>query len=92
MINIIKGVDTTRRLTRLKQQLSTMNTNNSSTNHVQIDGNGVNGSINLSNRDQIKNEIETILAADCLFCGEIMINTIDKPFIDDWEKVSLDWQ
>lgn len=46
----------------------------------------------LSTRDQIKDEIETILAGDCLFCGEFMINNIDKPFIDDWERVNLDWQ
>lgn len=52
----------------------------------------VNDTSYLSNRDQIKNDIETILAADCLFCGDYMINSIDKPFIDDWEKVNLDWQ
>lgn len=46
----------------------------------------------MSQRDTIKNEIETILAAECLFCGERMINLIDKPFIEDWDRVNLDWQ
>lgn len=46
----------------------------------------------MSQRDNIKNEIETILAAECFFCGEHMINLIDKPFIEDWERVNLDWQ
>lgn len=42
--------------------------------------------------DQIKLAIENILAADCLYCGELMINSIDQPFIDDWDKVNNDWQ
>lgn len=46
----------------------------------------------MSQRDNIKNEIENILAADCMFCGDNMINQIDKPFIDDWDRVNLDWQ
>lgn len=43
-------------------------------------------------RDQVKVEIESILAAECLFCGEHMINSIDKPFIADWKRADLDWQ
>jgi len=46
---------------------------------------------NVITRDGIKNEIENILANDCLYCGELMINNIDKPFIDDWNKVNDDW-
>lgn len=55
-------------------------------------GGGGGGAANLSQRDRIKNDIETILAAECLFCGENMINQIDKPFIEDWDRVNLDWQ
>lgn len=58
----------------------------------QTDIANVNGNGNLTQRDNIKSEIETILAADCLFCGEHMINQIDKPFIEDWDRVNLDWQ
>lgn len=58
----------------------------------QSDTVSVNGSTSLSNRDVVKNEIEGILASECLYCGDIMINSIDKPFIEDWDKVNLDWQ
>lgn len=46
----------------------------------------------MSSRDQLKAEIETILGSDCLFCGEIMINSIDQPFIVDWDRMNSDWQ
>lgn len=45
----------------------------------------------LSLREQLKMEYENVLAADCLLCGELMINSIDKPFINDWDKVNNDW-
>lgn len=45
----------------------------------------------LSNkRHSIKKEIEETLASDCLFCGH-MIETIDHPFVDDWDQVQVDW-
>lgn len=49
-----------------------------------------NGS-NVSSRDQLKEELENMLAADCLFCGEFMIKSIDRPFINDLDKVNNDW-
>lgn len=63
----------------------------------QTDTAAVNGGVAgnaMSQRDSIKNEIENVLAAECLFCGEHMINLIDKPFIgiEDWDRVNLDWQ
>ncbi|KAJ1104409.1 hypothetical protein NDU88_001821 [Pleurodeles waltl] len=33
-------------------------------------------------REQIKADIDDIVAAECVYCGELMIRTIDKPFID----------
>lgn len=76
----------------MKQQLQSLSLNVPATN--QTETTSVNGGANLSQRDNIKNEIENILAAECLFCGEHMINQIDKPFIDvkDWDRVNLDWQ
>lgn len=87
------GIEDTRRLSKLKHHLQSLNTSIAVPNSQQqiIDTVSINGT-NLSTRDQIKNEIETILAADCLFCGEYMINNIDKPFIDDWERVNMDWE
>lgn len=69
----------------MKQQLSSMSAQS------QSDTSSLNGT-RLSGRDQLKAEIETILGSDCLFCGEIMIKSIDQPFINDWEKVNSDWQ
>ncbi|XP_068109477.1 vacuolar protein sorting-associated protein 18 homolog [Hyperolius riggenbachi] len=33
-------------------------------------------------REQIKADIDDIVAAECPYCGELMIRSIDKPFID----------
>ncbi|XP_023658140.2 vacuolar protein sorting-associated protein 18 homolog [Paramormyrops kingsleyae] len=33
-------------------------------------------------REQIKSDIDDIVAAECVYCGELMIKSIDKPFID----------
>lgn len=69
----------------LKQRLSTLSTQS------QLETSSLNET-KMSSRDQLKTEIETILGSDCLYCGEIMINSIDQPFIVDWDKVNSDWQ
>lgn len=84
------GNDHIFRLSKLKQQLQSLSLNIPATN--QTDTASVNEGANLSQRDNIRNEIENILAAECLFCGEHMINQIDKPFIEDWNRVNIDWQ
>ncbi|KAM9294249.1 vacuolar protein sorting-associated protein 18 homolog [Gastrophryne carolinensis] len=33
-------------------------------------------------REQIKADIDDLVAAECPYCGELMIESIDKPFID----------
>ncbi|XP_076873703.1 vacuolar protein sorting-associated protein 18 homolog [Brachyhypopomus gauderio] len=33
-------------------------------------------------REQLKSDIDDIIAAECAYCGELMIKSIDKPFID----------
>ncbi|KAI7799511.1 vacuolar protein sorting-associated protein 18 homolog [Triplophysa rosa] len=33
-------------------------------------------------REQIKSDIDDIVASECVYCGELMIKSIDKPFID----------
>ncbi|XP_056621226.1 vacuolar protein sorting-associated protein 18 homolog [Triplophysa dalaica] len=33
-------------------------------------------------REQIKSDIDDIIASECVYCGELMIKSIDKPFID----------
>ncbi|XP_018319047.1 vacuolar protein sorting-associated protein 18 homolog isoform X2 [Agrilus planipennis] len=48
----------------------------------------------LSTREAIKADIDSIVASECLYCGENMIRNIDMPFIDesDYEKIMKDWE
>nr|XP_018899049.1 PREDICTED: vacuolar protein sorting-associated protein 18 homolog isoform X1 [Bemisia tabaci] len=50
-------------------------------------------STTLSPIDKVKSEIDSILAYECFFCGDLFINLIDKPFIedDDFERVMKEW-
>lgn len=38
-----------------------------------------------TSREQLKSDIDDIIATECVYCGELMIKTIDKPFIDPWK-------
>ncbi|XP_065571293.1 vacuolar protein sorting-associated protein 18 homolog isoform X2 [Artemia franciscana] len=43
-----------------------------------------------SEHDTLKEEIDEILAGDCLYCGDLMIDSVDKPFsIEDSLEVQL---
>jgi hypothetical protein len=37
-------------------------------------------------RNQLRHDIENILAAECTMCGSLMINQLDKPFPDTNEQ------
>lgn len=37
-----------------------------------------------------KEELDEIVAAECIYCGDVMIKCIDKPFIDEDEQTDLD--
>ncbi|XP_037937988.1 vacuolar protein sorting-associated protein 18 homolog [Teleopsis dalmanni] len=75
--------DQSRKLTMLKQQLETLLTESiASGNHSQQQR---------FKRDKIKKEIEEIVAADCLYCG-LLIETIDQPFVVDWDQIHVDWE
>ncbi|CAH2037062.1 unnamed protein product, partial [Iphiclides podalirius] len=45
-------------------------------------------------REALRNEIDDIVAGECVFCGEYMIACIDRPFIadEDWERVLKEWE
>uniref|UniRef100_A0A1I8PFA3 Vacuolar protein sorting-associated protein 18 homolog n=1 Tax=Stomoxys calcitrans TaxID=35570 RepID=A0A1I8PFA3_STOCA len=72
-----------RKLTMLKQQLENMLAQSAAmadkSNESQY------------KREKVKQEIEEILAADCVYCG-LMIETIDQPFVEDWDQVNVDWE
>ncbi|XP_017310953.1 vacuolar protein sorting-associated protein 18 homolog [Ictalurus punctatus] len=44
-------------------------------------------------REQIKSDIDDIVASECAYCGELMIKSIDKPFIDphSFEEEMSSW-
>lgn len=50
------------------------------------------GSTSVS-REQIKSDIDDIIACECVYCGELMIKSIDKPFIDPqkFEEEKSSW-
>lgn len=52
------------------------------------------GSTGLSNLEMCRAEIDNIIASECLYCGENMIQNIDKPFLDDieYEIIKKEWE
>lgn len=67
----------------LKQQLETMLTQSAAM--------GENTKSLQKKREQLKKDIEEIIADCCVYCG-LMINTIDLPFVEDWDQVNVDWE
>ncbi len=51
-------------------------------------------SLKLSRKDQLRAELDNLVASECIHCGEVMIKMIDKPFIsnDNFDRVMQDWQ
>ncbi|KAJ8667382.1 hypothetical protein QAD02_009044 [Eretmocerus hayati] len=50
-------------------------------------------SASLCSREQLKADIDDLVASECLYCGELMIDSIDKPFIEegDYDRVMKEW-
>ncbi|XP_076171976.1 vacuolar protein sorting-associated protein 18 dor [Ptiloglossa arizonensis] len=78
------SMDQRTKLADLQQQLTTLSNKPDITSV---------GSTSLSKKDQIKADIDELVASECLYCGELMIETIDKPFIEeeDYERVMKEW-
>lgn len=51
-------------------------------------------STSISARDQLKADIDAIVASECLYCGEMMIKSIDRPFVEDdeYEQIMKEWE
>ena len=46
----------------------------------------------LGHAEQLKDELDEIVASECALCGDIMIKSIDQPFIaDDDVDVIASW-
>jgi hypothetical protein len=50
-------------------------------------------SLKLSKKDQLRAELDDLIASECLHCGDIMIKMIDKPFIEDedFDRITNEW-
>ncbi|XP_015595539.1 vacuolar protein sorting-associated protein 18 homolog isoform X1 [Cephus cinctus] len=79
------SMDQQTKLADLQRQLTTISNRPEDTNSVI--------SVSLSTKDQIKADIDDLVASECLYCGELMIESIDKPFIEegDYERVLKEW-
>lgn len=73
-----------KKLTDLQRQLSVLS-------NIELSTVTANG---LPYREILRNEIDDIVASECIFCGEYMIQCIDKPFItdEDWDRVMKEWE
>jgi len=46
-----------------------------------------------SRGDQARAEMDDLIASQCLFCGDVMVKSIDKPFVEDdeYDEVMREW-
>ncbi|XP_017884886.1 vacuolar protein sorting-associated protein 18 homolog isoform X2 [Ceratina calcarata] len=79
------SMDQRTKLADLQRQLTALSNRSEDTTSV--------GSVSLSTKDQIKADIDELIASECLYCGELMIESIGKPFIEeeDYERVMKEW-
>lgn len=79
------SMDQRTKLADLQRQLTALSNRPEDTRSVR--------SVSLSTKDQIKADIDDLIASECLYCGELMIESIDKPFIEeeDYERVMKEW-
>ncbi|XP_053678287.1 vacuolar protein sorting-associated protein 18 homolog [Anopheles nili] len=53
---------------------------------------GVDASVpTVSHKEKLKSEIEAIISSECLYCGELMIGSLDKPFVENWQQADSEW-
>ncbi|XP_057677998.1 vacuolar protein sorting-associated protein 18 homolog [Corythoichthys intestinalis] len=46
-----------------------------------------------ASREQVKSDLDDMVASECVYCGELMIKSVDKPFIDPqkYEEDKSSW-
>lgn len=74
-------------LLKLKQRLSILNTQI----ELAANANTVVGAQVVINRDSLKAEIEGIMSDECIYCGDLMIEHLDKGFEDSKDIGGRDW-
>ncbi|XP_049287581.1 vacuolar protein sorting-associated protein 18 homolog [Anopheles funestus] len=88
------STETAERLTMLKQTLA-------ATQHLAESGTAVAGGTSTaqdaatvqvgSHKEKLKSEIEAIISSECLYCGHLTINALDKPFVENWQQADSEW-
>ncbi|KAL4709076.1 hypothetical protein ACJJTC_013489 [Scirpophaga incertulas] len=45
-------------------------------------------------RDELRERLDALVAAQCALCGDHVVDSIDRPFIadQDWPQVLRDWE
>ncbi|CAG0920519.1 unnamed protein product [Notodromas monacha] len=83
----ILGKDQQDRLNDIKRQLAAMHLRDET---ASVNSGGLSG---FSRRDQLKAEKDEIVASQCLLCGDHMIESVDKSFIEDkdYAEAVRDW-
>lgn len=85
------------RLEELQKKLATSTQSSKSRHRSATRDDGDTASLGKGNvgtsREQIKSDIDDIIASECVYCGELMIKSIDKPFIDPlkFEEEKSSW-
>ncbi|EFA77130.1 7-fold repeat in clathrin and VPS proteins repeat-containing protein [Heterostelium album PN500] len=76
-----------------KQQQQPNNNNQSNQHNIGNSSNMMIMGDEMSQEESIKNELDRIVAKECLYCGDIMIRSIEKPFIaEDEVDVIRSWE
>lgn len=78
----------------VKQLISKLNTLGKTTITSFFKGNQLTAEQQQSERELIQAKLDSIVAAECIFCGEVMIKSITMPFITDEEQETEgdDWK
>lgn len=74
------------RLSKLKQRIAILNSQVEQNNNQNIVAPQT-----ITSRDHFKTELENMLSAECILCGNLMIQQIDKDFVNDCEKMNKNW-
>ena len=93
LLNTVKRYLTAPKLAHvddLKKQLDAL-VEQEETVSLTSSGSGVGST--MSRREMVKQELENIVADECPWCGRLMINSVDLPFItnDEYDKNANTW-
>ncbi|PIK61318.1 putative vacuolar protein sorting-associated protein 18-like [Apostichopus japonicus] len=79
-------------LSELEHQISSLKVSNSK--RPQMPRKGDDLTPNREEMERLQTQIDDIVAAECVYCGDVMIRSIDKPFIeqDELEARNKSWE